>query len=119
MILAVAVAMTMGGAGLAAPAAASTAGLYSFGDTSFGELGNGTTTASSLPLAVTGLPAPVLQVAAGFGASAALLANGTVWTWGSNSDGQLGYSTDTGNVTTPQQVPARPGGRGPGARRRR
>src|SRR5690348_11529845 len=79
MILAVAAAITMAVAGLAVPAAASTAGVYGFGINTSGELGNGTTTASPLPVAVLGLPGTVRQVAAGFGASAALLADGTVW----------------------------------------
>lgn len=105
MILAVACAMTMAAVGLAVPAAASTPGLYGFGNNTYGELGNGTTTASHLPVAALGLPGTVSQVAAGYGASAALLANGTVWTWGNNVNGQLGYSTTTGYVTTPRQVP--------------
>ena len=105
MILAVAGATTMAAVGLAVPAAAATAGVYSFGNNTYGQLGNGTTTSSTLPVALSGLPGTVLQVAAGYGASAALLANGTVWTWGNNVNGQLGYSTTTGYVTTPRQVP--------------
>jgi alpha-tubulin suppressor-like RCC1 family protein len=105
MILAVAGAMTMAAAGLAVPAAASTPGVYGFGSNTFGELGNGTTTASPSPVAVLGLPGTVRQVAAGYGTSAALLADGTVWTWGNNGSGQLGYSTATGYVTAPREVP--------------
>lgn len=105
LVLAVAGAMTMAAVGLSVPAAASTVGVYGFGNNTFGELGNGTTTASSVPAAVGGLPGAVKQLAAGYGASAALLANGTVWTWGNNASGQLGYSTTTGYVATPQQVP--------------
>jgi len=105
MILAVAGAITVAAAGLAVPAAASTVGVYGFGNNTFGELGNGTTAASSLPVAALGLPGTVRQVAAGYGTSAALLADGTVWTWGNNVNGQLGYSTTAGYVTTPQKVP--------------
>jgi alpha-tubulin suppressor-like RCC1 family protein len=102
---------TMVGAGLAvsAPvasqAAVSAPGLYTLGSNTYGELGDGTTTAvtspTTSPVLLTGLPSPVIQVAAGFEASAALLANGTVWTWGESSDG-------SGIVDTPQQVPGLP-----------
>ena len=51
MILAVAGAMIMAAVGLAVPAAASTVGVYGFGDNTYGELGNGTTTASMSPVA--------------------------------------------------------------------
>jgi alpha-tubulin suppressor-like RCC1 family protein len=103
-ILAVAGAMIMAGVGLAVPAAASAVGVYTLGNNTWGELGNGTTTASQVPVGPVGLPGTASQVAAGYGASAALV-NGSVWTWGNNSNGQLGYSTSTGNTTTPQQVP--------------
>ncbi len=68
----------------AAPATAGSAhdpGVFGFGRNEDGELGNGSTTDRSLghPL---GLPADVKQVAAGGSASAALLPDGTVWTWG-------------------------------------
>lgn len=105
MILTAAGATIMAAVGLAVPAAASTVGVYGFGNNTYGELGNGTTTPSQLPAAPQGLPGTVRQVAANFGASAALLSNGTVWTWGNNASGQLGYSTTTGYVATPQQVP--------------
>jgi alpha-tubulin suppressor-like RCC1 family protein len=105
MILTVAGATIMAAVGLAVPAAASTVGVYGFGNNTYGELGDGTTTASQLPVAALGLPGTVRQVAAGFGASAALLSDGTVWTWGNNASGQLGYSTATGYVATPQKVP--------------
>ncbi len=45
-------------------------------------------------------------VAAGGSHSAALKTDGTVWVWGSNSDGQLGQGTTGGNdQTSPEQVP--------------
>src|SRR5262249_43771899 len=69
------------------------------------ELGNGTTTASLSPVRAIGLPGVVRQVAAGFRASAALLTDGTVWTWGNADAGALGYATTAHNVTTPRQVP--------------
>ncbi len=45
-------------------------------------------------------------VAAGGSHSVALKSDGTVWVWGSNSDGQLGLGTIGGSdVTSPEQVP--------------
>jgi len=55
-----------------------------------GQLGNGTYQFSStVPVTVTGL-SNVVGLSAGNGHGVALLADGTVQTWGSNSDGQLG-----------------------------
>ena len=43
---------------------------------------------------VSAIPERTPKVATGYRFSAALLTDGTVWTWGSNSKGQLGYPTD-------------------------
>lgn len=93
---------------VASQAAVSTSGLYGFGSNTYGELGDGTTTASTSPVLLSGLPSPVVQVAAGYKTSAALLANGTVWTWGENYYGWLGYGYTSGVVDTPHQVPGLP-----------
>src|SRR5262249_11998945 len=53
-----------------------------------GGLGNGTTTASDVPVAVSGLSGVVGLPNSG--AHMALLSNGTVMDWGSNGRGQLG-----------------------------
>ncbi|KFA91072.1 RCC1 repeat- and reductase domain-containing protein, partial [Archangium violaceum Cb vi76] len=45
----------------------------------------------------------VVAVAAGYGHSLAVRSDGTVWSWGYNSEGQLGDGT-TNNRTTPVQV---------------
>jgi alpha-tubulin suppressor-like RCC1 family protein len=64
-----------------------------WGDNSHGELGNGTTTSSAVPVPVTGL-AGVKFVAAGQLFSVAVLNNGTVEAWGDGGNGQLGDGTD-------------------------
>jgi alpha-tubulin suppressor-like RCC1 family protein len=70
----------------------------SWGSNGKGELGNGTTTDHPNPGPVTG-PAgvgwlsEVAAIAAGAGYSLALRADGTVWSWGKNSKGQLGDGT--------------------------
>jgi alpha-tubulin suppressor-like RCC1 family protein len=60
-----------------------------------GELGNGTTTNSDVPVAVSGLSG-VTAVSDGGNHSLALLSNGTVMAWGQNENGQLGNGTKTG-----------------------
>lgn len=67
--------------------------LLCWGDNSRGQLGDGTTTPSPLPVRVVGLPGPVANVAAGRDSTCALLENRSVWCWGGNSSGQLGDGT--------------------------
>jgi alpha-tubulin suppressor-like RCC1 family protein len=81
--------------------------VYGYGGNVFGALGNGTTgsTLSIWPTTASGPPGTVSQLAAGYDTSGALMADGTVWTWGKNGEGQLGYDTGGADVTTPHQVP--------------
>ncbi len=67
-----------------------------------GQLGNGTTMSSTMPVTVTGIT-NAIQVAAGLEHTCALLGDGTVACWGDNSFGQLGNGTTT-NSTTPVPV---------------
>ncbi|HEV3402230.1 MAG TPA: hypothetical protein VG078_10460, partial [Acidimicrobiales bacterium] len=67
-----------------------------------GQLGNGTTTDSRVPVRVSGLTG-VVAVAAGAYHSVALRSDGTVWAWGWNHFGQLGNGT-TADSPTPVQV---------------
>ena len=79
--------------------------VYAWGENNNGQLGNGTTTNSDLPVKVD-LPAgsnPV-SVYAGWYYSFALGADGTLYAWGGNAQGQLGL----GNMTSeslPTEVP--------------
>lgn len=72
--------------------------VWGWGNNSYGQLG-GTTPAHYLPVAVKGLPVPVAgmsgvrSVAAGAYNSGIVNYNGSVWTWGNNSFGQLGDGT--------------------------
>ena len=77
--------------------------VWAWGLNGNGQLGNGSTTASSTPVQVTGLPTTVTAIAAGGYFSLALLSNGTVWAWGSNNSGQLGNGTTT-DSSIPVQV---------------
>jgi len=79
--------------------------LWAWGFNFNGELGDGTFTDSSTPVQVTGLPAgaTVMAISAGGHHNLALLSDGTVWTWGFNTSGQLGDGTTTGS-NVPVQV---------------
>jgi alpha-tubulin suppressor-like RCC1 family protein len=74
----------------------------------YGELGDGTTTESSVPVQVKGL-SNVVAVAGGAYHSLALLANGTVMAWGYNGYGQLG----TGSASGPEECGGDPCSRVP------
>lgn len=79
--------------------------VYAWGKNDVGQLGNGTLVDAVLPAKVT-LPTGVRiqRVAAGVDFSLALATDGTVWSWGANSRGQLGIGSVAG-ATTPQKVP--------------
>jgi len=76
-------------------------GVYCWGQNEYGELGNGTTTASSTPVAV-GSFTNATAVATGYMHSCAI-ADGKVHCWGDNSRGQLGDGTNTAR-TAPVEV---------------
>lgn len=74
--------------------------LYAWGNNSSGQLGDGTLTSHSLPVAVS-LPVDVhiTQVSAGATQCLALTDNGDIYAWGSNSNGQLGDGTVINRLT--------------------
>ena len=73
----------------------STGGVMCWGDNGNGQLGNGTTTGHSMPLAVSGLSSGVIAITAGGDHTCALTSIGSVLCWGLNFYGQLGDSTNT------------------------
>jgi alpha-tubulin suppressor-like RCC1 family protein len=84
---------------------------YDWGYNAAGQLGDGGTVNSDVPVHVD-LPSAVRQVFQGGsgpanGQTIALLANGSAWAWGANRDGQLGDGTTTSSdVPVSVQVPA-------------
>jgi alpha-tubulin suppressor-like RCC1 family protein len=75
--------------------------VWTWGGNSNGQLGNGTTTDSHIPVQVSGVSglSNVIGVTAGYNHTVALMNNGVVWAWGSNSNGQLGNGTTTDSNT--------------------
>jgi alpha-tubulin suppressor-like RCC1 family protein len=65
-----------------------------WGQNSYGQLGDGTTTDSTVPIHVQGLTTPVLQLTAGYAHTCALMSKGEVLCWGQNDSGQLGDGTN-------------------------
>lgn len=87
--------------------------VWSFGLNDCGQLGDGSTERKHSPVQVTGIDSARAIAACGGGSDAepgeaghsvALLADGSVWTWGCNNYGALGDGTSTSR-TTPVQVP--------------
>ena len=89
--------------GYAHSLAVSTDGVaWAFGPNSYGQLGDGTNTASLTATQVTGLTGAV-QLAAGDSHSLAVVSGGAVYAWGYNGWGQLGDGTYA-NKKTPTLV---------------
>lgn len=76
--------------------------VWAWGDNSYGQLGDGTTSNRSGPVQTSELT-NVKAIAAGIDQSMALKQDKTIWTWGYNGSGELGDGT-TSNRSSPVQV---------------
>ncbi|MGL4940408.1 MAG: InlB B-repeat-containing protein, partial [Bifidobacterium asteroides] len=83
--------------------------LYTWGYNSSGQLGDGTTSSRSTPVKIgkpQGAPAGFTWTQVGLGGfhSAAIGSDGSLYTWGSNSSGQLGDGSTTTSRSTPVKI---------------
>jgi alpha-tubulin suppressor-like RCC1 family protein len=70
-----------------------------WGQNSYGQLGDGTTTDSTVPIHVQGLTEPTLQLTTGYAHTCALMSGGGIMCWGQNTYGQLGDGTNLDRIT--------------------
>lgn len=75
--------------------------VWNWGDNTYGQLGDGTTTSRYTRVQVSGLT-DVKSITEGVYSSIALKKDGTVWAWGANYDGELGDGTTTTRYTPVQ-----------------
>jgi alpha-tubulin suppressor-like RCC1 family protein len=80
--------------------------LQAWGAADDGQLGSGTASAPQLrPGTLSPLPATLRSIVAGGSHALAVLADGSVHTWGANGAGQLGIASSEPRRTEPVQVP--------------
>jgi alpha-tubulin suppressor-like RCC1 family protein len=77
--------------------------LWSWGNNTYGQLGDGTTNNRWTPVQVVGL-SNVTGISCGFIQALAVKSDGTTWAWGDDSDGELGIGTSGGYSSVPVQV---------------
>jgi alpha-tubulin suppressor-like RCC1 family protein len=77
--------------------------LWSWGVNGQGQLGNNSVTSSRSPVSVVGGFTDWRQIACGYSQNFAIRANGTLWSWGQNTNGALGVNT-TGDRSSPVSV---------------
>jgi alpha-tubulin suppressor-like RCC1 family protein len=73
--------------------------LWTWGRNSYGQLGNNTTNNRSTPVTTFAGGTNWKQVSGGDEHTAAIKTDGTLWTWGRNSYGQIGDNTSTQRIT--------------------
>jgi alpha-tubulin suppressor-like RCC1 family protein len=80
--------------------------LWTWGDNLYGQLGDNTTINRSSPIQTVAGGTTWSQVACGWKHTAAIKTNGTLWSWGDNSYGQLGDGTITQRSSPIQEIGA-------------
>jgi alpha-tubulin suppressor-like RCC1 family protein len=82
--------------------------VFCWGDDSFGQIGNGETTAAGVPVPFNvPLGGPAGEIGVGESHSCAIVGSNdtaSVWCWGDNSYGQLGAGSSAANSASPVQV---------------
>lgn len=74
-------------------------GVKCWGNNTYGQLGDNTTTNRLVPVAVSGLTSGVASIAAGRYHTCAVLTSGAAKCWGYNNNGQLGDNSETNRLT--------------------
>lgn len=69
--------------------------IWAWGCNSSGQLGDGTTVNKCSPVSIAGGVSDWYQIAAGGSKNLAIRSNGTMWSWGAGSNGQLGSGATT------------------------
>jgi alpha-tubulin suppressor-like RCC1 family protein len=86
--------------------------VWAWGSNNMGQLGDGTTVSQAVAVQVRKSAAPgdfltgAIAIASGSEHSAALIGDGTVWTWGSNGHGQLGRAVANNDNLMAKQIPS-------------
>jgi alpha-tubulin suppressor-like RCC1 family protein len=75
--------------------------LFTWGQNSYAQLGDNTTTIRSTPVTTFAGGTNWKQVSGGTNHTAAIKTDGTLWTWGNNPSGQLGDNTSANARITP------------------
>jgi alpha-tubulin suppressor-like RCC1 family protein len=78
--------------------------IWTWGDSSVGQLGDNTIVSKSSPVSVVGGFTDWCQVSAGNQHTAAVRTNGTLWAWGCAGTGRLGNNDATVNISSPVSV---------------
>ena len=73
--------------------------LYAWGSNNYGQLGDNTTVSKLSPVSVVGGFTDWVEVNANPRSTTGLRANGTIWTWGRNSFGNLGDNTTVSKLS--------------------
>jgi alpha-tubulin suppressor-like RCC1 family protein len=79
--------------------------VFAWGSNTNGQLGDGTTTDSILPVQVTGLTGVTLIASGGSYSLAYRASDRTLWGWGSNGTGQLAQPSSVSISTAPISIP--------------
>lgn len=80
--------------------------VWCWGHGTYGQLGDGTSTSQPLPVKVIGLGGSAIMISAGYAHTCAIRADGTLWCWGYDGNGQVGNGKIEYIYQIPQHVKA-------------